>query len=98
MYFKEQRGRQREKTASSQTCQDQIPIYDPAPFNLSYPQAKGRLSVFLSGKHSINNADYMRKATDKAFYYPTWGPCDFLYGESILVHHFKHCSLALVTS
>lgn len=73
------------------------PTYNPETFNLSYPLGQ-RESVFLSEKHSINNADYMRKAADKAFYYPTWGPCDFLYGESILVHHFKHCSLALATS
>lgn len=45
------------------------------------PQAQGRVPMYLSGKHSINKADYTRKATDKAFYCPTWGPCDFLYGR-----------------
>lgn len=87
-----------EKIANFQTSQNQTPMYDPEPFYLSYLQAKGRVSVLLSGKHSINSADYMRKASNKAFYYSTWGPCDFLYGESILVHHFEHCSLVLVAS
>lgn len=82
--FQGTKGGLREDRGEDSTFSNQSrpnPYIWPSAIQLVLSPRPKRKCLFLSGKHSINNADYTRKATDKAFYYPTWGPCDFLYGR-----------------